>query len=123
MTVQELYERIGGDYAGALGRLFMDKLVAQFVVKFLDDTSCRDLFSAWEAHDEKAAFEAAHRAKGVCGNLSLTRLAELTTQICEALRPGNDELRASTDVDSLVNELKQQHAVAMAQISAFAAQN
>ena len=121
MTVEELYTQIGGDYADALGRLRMDKLISRFVVKFLDDTSCTDLIAAWKAGDEHDAFEAAHRAKGVCANLSLKRLAELTDQICEALRPGNDELRAATDVDALVSELEDCHATTVEAIRTFAA--
>ena len=122
MTTEELYESIGGDYVEAIGRFYMDGIVAQFVVKLLNDTSCDDLFKAWEIQDIKAAFEAAHRAKGVCANLSLRRLAELTSEICEALRPGNEALRASTDVNALVDELKQQYAMAIHRISAFAAE-
>lgn len=121
MTTEELYERIGGDYADVMSRLQMDKLVARFVVRFVDDPSCADLIAAWDAGDEKAAFEAAHRAKGVCANLSLTDLARLTSGICEALRPGNEDLRATTDVDALVDELRQKYATAAEAIRSFAA--
>lgn len=121
MTVEELYARIGGDYAEAKGRLSMDPLIERFILKFTDDGSCPELFAAWEAGDEQRAFEAAHRAKGVCANLSLGRLTELTTAICEALRPGNDELRAATDVDALVAELKGAHAAAVEDIRSFGA--
>ncbi len=120
MTVEELYEAIGGDYAEALKRLPTEALVARFVVKFLDDPSCADVVSSWRAGDEAGAFEAAHKAKGVCANLSLTALADLTSRICEALRPGNDELRASTDVDGLVNLLEERHRAANRAISAYA---
>ena len=121
MTVKDLYDRIGGDYADMCRRIPMDNMISRFVVKFLDDTSCDDLFAAWDAGDEHAAFEAAHRAKGVCANLSLKRLADLSSEICEALREGNDELRASTDVDALVAELKGCHVEAIAAIKEFAA--
>ena len=122
MTVKELYAQIGADYADVSSRLPMDTLIARFVVKFLDDTSCSDIFAAWEAGDEHAAFEAAHRAKGVCANLSFAKLANLSSDICEALREGNDELRASTDVDALVAELKERYAATVAGIEAFAAE-
>lgn len=121
MTVEELYGAIGGSYAEMLKRLPAEQLVAQFVVKFLDDTACAEVVSAWRAGDEAAAFEAAHKAKGVCANLSITSLADLTSEICEALRPGNDELRASTDVDALVVRLEGMHDDVMKEISAFAA--
>ena len=37
MTVEELYEQIGGDYQQAIRRLMNDAFVAQFIVKLLDD--------------------------------------------------------------------------------------
>ncbi|MBR3315250.1 MAG: Hpt domain-containing protein [Atopobiaceae bacterium] len=120
MTTKELYDRIGGDYAAALGRMQMDAFVARIIVKFADDTSCNDLFAAWDAGNERAAFEAAHRAKGVCANLGITSLATRASEICEALREGNDELRATTDVDALVAELKARYAEVIAAIAEFA---
>lgn len=119
MTVEELYTQIDGNYADALGRLRMDALITRFVVKFLDDTSCADLVAAWKAGDDRAAFEAAHRAKGVCANMSFTRLAALADEICEALREGNESLRARTDVDKLVSELEVCHANTVESIQAF----
>lgn len=113
MTVEELYAQIGGDYAEALGRLRSDALVARFVAKFPDDPSCPGLLEAWEAGDEAAAFEAAHAAKGVCANLSLTGLAALASEVTEALRPGNEELRARTDVDALVARFGESYRAAL----------
>lgn len=119
MTIRELYGRIGGDYDDAIARLQMPALVERFVVRFLDDPSCPELFEAWERGDEDAAFRAAHTAKGVCANLSLSRLESLSSAICEALRPGNDGLRAGTDVDALVSELREAHGRAVAGIREF----
>lgn len=119
MTLQELYDQIGGNYAEAISRLRMEKLVSRFVIRFLDDTSCKDLFAAWEAGDEEAAFKAAHSAKGVCANLSLTRLCNLATEICEALRPGNEALKAQTDIDALVAELSDAYDLAVERICAY----
>ena len=120
MTVEELYQRIGGDFEDVSRRLPSEAFVAKYIVKFADDSSCADLVAAWRAADEQAAFEAAHTAKGVCGNLALTKLAELSSAITEALRPGNDALRAETDVDALVSELEQAHSSALREIRAFA---
>lgn len=119
MTLQELYDQIGGNYAEAISRLRMENLVGRFVVRFMDDTSCKDLMAAWAAGDDEAAFKAAHAAKGVCANLSLTRLCDLSTQICEALRPGNEALRAQTDIDALVAELSDAYDLAVEHISAY----
>lgn len=120
MTVQELYASIGGDYNEAIGRLRAERLVSRFVVKFLADTSCKDLIDAWGRGDEGTAFRAAHTAKGVCANLSLTKLANLASSITEALRPGNEDLRAQTDVDALVSQFSESYANAVACINRFA---
>ena len=106
MTVEELYERIGGNYQEVLGRLQMDKLVGSFILKFPNDESCQNTINAWKAGDKAAAFDAAHMAKGVCGNLSLKRLTDLTSEVCEALRPGNEALFESTDVDALIADIE-----------------
>ena len=120
MTLQELYESIGGDYDEVMGRLRMEKLVAKFVVKFLDDPSSEALVSSWAAGDEEATFEAAHSAKGVCSNLALCSLAEPASEITEALRPGNEALRASTDIDALVEHYASTYRDVAAAIGAFA---
>ena len=120
MTVEELYEEIGGDYTTAVGRLQSEALVGRFIVKFADDESCSNVIEAWKRGDEKATFEAAHMAKGVCANLALNSLAALTSEITEALRPGNDDMRANTDVDALVEKLAVAYDKAMKAIAAFA---
>ena len=42
-------------------------------------------------------------------NLAFTRLGILASEITEALRPGNEGLRATTDVDALVKELSAEY--------------
>ena len=120
MTLRELYDQIGGSYDEALSRLRAEKLIGKFVVRFLDDHSCQDLFDAWSRGDEAAAFEAAHAAKGVCANLSLTSLAMPASAITEALRPGNESLRVTSDVDSLIEELRAAYERAVERISSYA---
>ncbi len=122
MTTKELYAQIGGNYEEALSRLSMDSLVERFIIRFLDDESCSDLIAVWDRGDEDAAFKAAHTAKGVCANLALTDLCSLASQICEALRPGNSNLRAQTDVDALVDQFRELYASVVQKIRAFQAQ-
>ena len=119
MTLEELYEQIGGNYAEAMERMRMEKLVDRFVVKFLNDGSCPSLLTAWSAGDDTAAFEAAHAAKGVCANLAITSIAEPASEITEALRPGNDALRAQTDIDALVAQIEAAYKNAIDCITAY----
>lgn len=123
MTIEELYIQIGGNYDEMFGRVHSDDLIGKFVTMFLDDTSCPDLIAAWNAGDEAAAFDAAHKAKGVCGNLSLSALAKLTSEITEALRPSNESLRSETDVDALVVELDVLYQNTTSAIVSFASNN
>lgn len=122
MTLEELYNQIGGDYEEAIGRMRMEKLVDRFIVRFLDDTSCADMLAGWEAGDDEAAFNAAHTAKGLCANLAITSLAEPATVLTEALRPGNDDLRASTDVEGLMTQFREAYENAVSCISAYVEQ-
>ena len=108
-SVEEFYGKIDGNYEDARARLCSDALITRILAKFLDDTTCPNLIEAWNRGDEKAAFDAAHAAKGVCLNLSFTQLGFLTSQITEALRPGNEELRANINGDALVKEVETEY--------------
>ena len=119
MTVEELYAQVGGNYDDARARLMTDALIMRILEKFLADTTCPALVEAWNSGDETATFEAAHAAKGVCMNLALTKLGVLASDITEALRPGNEGLRASTYVDALVKELDAEYQRVFADVSAF----
>ena len=105
---------------GTLERLMNDDFIARIIVDFAADTSCTDLIEAWKSGDDDAAFQAAHKTKGVCANLSLTKLADQASRITEALRPGNEELRQSTDVDALVAQFAEAHKATVEAIGAFA---
>lgn len=119
MTMQELYEQIDGNYAELMGRLLSENLAKTALTMFLDDRNCANLIAAWRSGDEKAVFEAAHAAKSMCLNLSLTKLGGLASKITEATRKGNEELRASTDVDALVTEFEAEYEKVCAAVKAY----
>ena len=119
MTLQELYAAIDGSYDDAIARLGSDALIERILGKFLSDTTCPGVVEAWNSGDAAATFEAAHAAKGVCMNLAFSRLGVLASDITEALRPGNEALRASTDVDALVSELATEYELVRAGVSAY----
>lgn len=91
MTLKECYAAIGGDYENVVTRLMTEKLVQKFVLKFLDDPSYENLCKALEAKNYEEAFRAVHTIKGICQNLSFTRLYESSNQLTEALRNGYHE--------------------------------
>lgn len=88
MTLQECYAVIGGDYEAVIGRLRSEKLVQKFVLKFLNDGSYELLCSSLEEKNYEEAFRAVHTIKGVCQNLSFTRLQESSSGLSDALRHG-----------------------------------
>ncbi len=88
MNLQACYAALGGNYDDVIGRLRTERLVRKFVLKFLDDPSYSTLCSSLEAKDYDEAFRAAHTIKGVCQNLSFTKLYHSSHQLTEALRNG-----------------------------------
>ena len=94
MTIQECYAALEGDYQEVLGRLYNEALVKKFVGKFLNDPSFQLLESSLKAENYEEAFRAAHTLKGVCQNLSFTKLHQSSHEITEALRTKDYDLAA-----------------------------
>ena len=114
MTLKECYAAMGGDYDEAIGRLRSEKLVQKFVLKFLDDGSYGLLCTSMEAGDYPEAFRAAHTIKGVCQNLSFSRLLESSSQLSEALRHGY-----TPEADGLAEQVKEDYLATADAIRAF----
>lgn len=91
MTLQECYHVMGGDYQSVVGRLMNDRIVQKFVFKFLNDSSYDTLVQSMEEQNYSEAFRAAHTLKGVCQNLSFTRLGDSSSRLTEALRGEESE--------------------------------
>ena len=70
------------------------------------DSGFSELSAALEKNDLKAAFEAAHKLKGVFANLSLTPLFTPASELTELLRNGTPG-----DYDSLLSEILRQKAL------------
>lgn len=80
----------GIDISEALGR-FMgnENMLERFLDKFLKDPNYEKLVAALEADDPEAALAASHTLKGVCGNLSMTKLFDLLTEQVKKFRSGD----------------------------------
>lgn len=91
MTLQECYAALGGDYASVLSRLRSERLVQKFVLKFLNDGSYDLLCTSLKNENYEEAFRAAHTIKGICQNLSFTRLEESSAALTEELRAGRTQ--------------------------------
>ena len=95
MTVQECYEAFGGNYQDVINRLRADDRVVRFLMRVVDDGSYKLLVDSVASGNADEAFRAAHTLKGVCGNLSITKLGESASELTEVLRDNrviNDSL-------------------------------
>lgn len=115
MTVKECYEKMGADYDEVFARLRTDERIVKFLGKVLADGSFALLRSSLEEKNMPEAFRAAHTLKGVCMNLSLTKLYASSEKITEALRGrkayGDDLLplyeNVKADYETTVNAIKE----------------
>ncbi len=122
MTVQELYERIDGSLQSALRILQMDMMVARFIVRYLDETSCEKLLAAYENGNDKGVFEAAHAMKGVCANLGLDKLSAAASEVCEQFRPGAARTLSEEEISEKIASLKALHERTVEGVAAFKAE-
>lgn len=86
MNLKECYIKFGGDFDGVIGRLRREQLVEKFLYKFLDDKSFELFETAMSDKNFEEALRAVHTLKGICQNLSFTRLYESSSQITNALK-------------------------------------
>ena len=86
MTLKDCYIRFGGDYDEVLGRLRREQTVEKFTFKFLNDQSFHQFEAAMENRDYEEALRAVHTLKGICQNLSFTRLYESSSLVTNALK-------------------------------------
>lgn len=80
----------GMDVDGALARLMgSEALLERLLGTFTADGNMAKLEAAAADGNVETAFEAAHTLKGVCGNLSMTTLFDLSSRVCDLLRSGD----------------------------------
>lgn len=113
MTVKECYDAIGANYEEIMGRLRTEERVKKFLLKVLNDKSYELLTKSVEEGNIEEAFRAAHTIKGVCQNLSLTRLYQSASELSELLR-GRQEY--GEDIDPVLEKVKEDYAQMIAQI-------
>ena len=107
MTLKELYEKIDGNYEQAVNVLRVDKLIDKHIRKICESDVVNRLIDTEKELDPTALFEAAHAMKGVCGNLGLTRLADMASQIAEEFRPGNERKMSDDEVRDVIEQIKE----------------
>ena len=86
MSIEELYQKLGGSFAEVSERLPSLSLVERFIGKFLQDPSFNDLSESMNMGDRKGAFLASHTLKGICANLGFSALRKASGELCDELR-------------------------------------
>ncbi len=81
-----MYKKLGGDYGDVRLRIPSEALIRRFAVKFLTDTTFKDLSEGVSSQDWEKAFRAAHTMKGVALNLGFGTLCKTSSALTEALR-------------------------------------
>ena len=109
MTIQDLYQNIGGDFDQAIRVLRVDALVDKHIRKFTKNGVVENLLAAGESMDAGTLFDAAHAMKGLCGNLGLTSLAEMSSEICEEFRPGNSRTISDDEVKQRIAQIREKY--------------
>ena len=100
LTIEKLNE-FGANTAEGLERCAgMEAFYIKLVNMSLNESNFDKLETAIKENDLNAAFEAAHALKGVLGNLSLTPMFEVCSEMIELLRD-----RTEMDYTPMLNEL------------------
>lgn len=106
MDLKQVYEAMGGDYVSVTSRLPKEESVAKFLRKFKDVNEFDSMLKAAEEKDYKTVFATSHTLKGVCANLSITKLCKSCTDVCEAVRHDDP----TVDLDALIEVCKKDYA-------------
>lgn len=117
MGLKECYQAMGADYEAVIGRLRSERIVQKFTLKFLQDPSYDLLIKSLAEGNGEEAFRAAHTIKGVCQNLSFTRLYASSSRLTEALRGG-----LSADAAPLAEQVTKDYQETIAAIKALQAE-
>ena len=123
MTIQQLYDRIGGNYEHAVRIMKKDKLIDKYVRKLKDSNVGDALAQAGETMDAVKLFESAHAMKGVCANLGLDALASAADEITEEFRAGNPRTLSDDAVREKVAGILQRYRDTVEGITEYEAGN
>ena len=109
MTLQELYQKIGGDYEQAIRVLRLDKLIDKHIRKVTSNGVIENVIEAGNEMDPVRLFESSHAMKGVCANLGLTKLAEAASEISEEFRPGKSRHLSDEEVRARIRHIADEY--------------
>ena len=86
MNLRECYMKLDGNYDEVVQRLQNEYIVEKFMFKFLKDKSFNFLKISIQNENYEDAHRYVHTIKGICQNLSFTRLFESSSLVTKALK-------------------------------------
>ncbi len=101
MNIKQFYNDIQGSYQNALSIMMNDSLIERMLTKFMSNNVFEQIINSYEQKDFRNLFAAAHSFKGVTGNLALTPLYEISSNITELTRKSDD-----VDISKEIQQLK-----------------
>lgn len=120
MTLEECYQRFGGDYEDVMARLRNESMVSRLVMKFPKDPSYQNLRDALKENNYGDAFRAVHTLKGLCLNFSFGNLCTSACELTELLRHWETEPVDSARCEQLFTQVSENYRVVTSAIKEFA---
>lgn len=121
MTIQELYNKMEGNYDQAVRVMKSDRLIDKYIRKLKSSQIDIRLADAAETMDAVMLFESAHAMKGVCANLGLEKLAAAADEITEEFRQGNPRKMTDEEVKAKLAAISEQYRMTADAISEYEA--
>lgn len=112
MTVKEFYDSVGASYDEVISRLLKDERIVKYLNMFSKGTDFEDMENNLLAEKYEDAFRNIHSVKGMCLNLGITKLAAISSDLCEELRNGKPD----KDISDMVKAVKEEYMFTLAKI-------
>ena len=104
MNIKKFYEDTNSNYNAALSIMMNDMLIERMIKKFMENNSYNAIIDAYNAKNIKEVFVLSHSFKGVTGNLALTNLYNIASDLTELTRD-----KEEADIDSEIEKLKTEY--------------
>lgn len=104
MNIKKFYEDTNSNYNAALSIMMNDMLIERMIKKFMENNSYNAIIDAYNAKNIKEVFVLSHSFKGVTGNLALTSLYNIASDLTELTRD-----KEEADIDNEIEKLKTEY--------------
>lgn len=101
MDIKRFYEETNSNYQAALSIMMSDALIERMIKKFMENNSYQAILDAYQANNIKEVFALSHSFKGVTGNLALTSLFNIASDLTEMTRD-----KEEADIGEEIEKLK-----------------